>query len=112
MNRFLVFWRFAPNDSQSRLMKSQSFLTFWMAPALRQAALRIWRRVSSARPCGWASPACRAPAKTVFITALVHALLKGGRFPAFEALAQGRITRCYLEPHPTTACRASLTKSM
>ncbi len=38
--------------------------------------------------------------KTVFITALVHALLKGGRFPAFEALAQGRITRCYLEPQP------------
>lgn len=38
--------------------------------------------------------------KTVFITALVHALLRGGRFPAFEALAQGRITRCYLEPQP------------
>ncbi len=36
----------------------------------------------------------------MFITALVHALLKGGRFPAFEALAQGRITRCYLEPQP------------
>ena len=38
--------------------------------------------------------------KTVFITALVNALLKGGRFPAFEALAGGRITRCYLEPQP------------
>ena len=38
--------------------------------------------------------------KTVFITALVHALLKGGRFPAFEALSGGRITRCYLEPQP------------
>lgn len=38
--------------------------------------------------------------KTVFITALVHALLKGGRLPAFEAHAQGRITRCYLEPQP------------
>jgi predicted YcjX-like family ATPase len=38
--------------------------------------------------------------KTVFITALVHALLKGGRLPAFEAFAQGRITRCYLEPQP------------
>jgi hypothetical protein len=38
--------------------------------------------------------------KTVFITALVSALLKGGRFPAFEALAGGRITRCYLEPQP------------
>ncbi len=38
--------------------------------------------------------------KTVFITALVHALLKGGRFPAFEAMAGGRITRCFLEPQP------------
>ena len=38
--------------------------------------------------------------KTVFITALVHALLHGGRLPAFEAMAQGRITRCFLEPQP------------
>ena len=34
--------------------------------------------------------------KTVFITALVHAMLKGGRLPAFEAMTQGRITRCFL----------------
>lgn len=38
--------------------------------------------------------------KTVFITALVHALLKGARLPMFEAQARGRITRCYLEPQP------------
>ncbi len=38
--------------------------------------------------------------KTVFITALIHALLERGRLPAFEAMAQGRITRCYLEPQP------------
>lgn len=38
--------------------------------------------------------------KTVFITALIHALLKGGRLPAFEAMTQGRITRCFLEPQP------------
>lgn len=38
--------------------------------------------------------------KTVFITAVVNALLKGGRFPAFEAQGSGRITRCYLEPQP------------
>jgi predicted YcjX-like family ATPase len=38
--------------------------------------------------------------KTVFITALTHALLKGARLPAFEAMAQGRIRRCYLEPQP------------
>jgi uncharacterized protein len=38
--------------------------------------------------------------KTVFITALVHALLKGARLPVFDAYAKGRITRCYLEPQP------------
>jgi uncharacterized protein len=38
--------------------------------------------------------------KTVFITALVNALLKGARLPMFEAFARGRITRCYLEPQP------------
>lgn len=38
--------------------------------------------------------------KTVFITALVHALLKQARMPVFEAHAQGRITKAYLEPQP------------
>ena len=38
--------------------------------------------------------------KTVFITALVHALTRGSRLPVFEAYAQGRITRAYLEPQP------------
>ncbi|MBI2718297.1 MAG: YcjX family protein [Rhizobiales bacterium] len=38
--------------------------------------------------------------KTVFITALVDALLKGGRLPGFEAMADGRIARAYLEPQP------------
>jgi uncharacterized protein len=38
--------------------------------------------------------------KTVFISALVHALLKGSRLPVFDAYAKGRITRCYLEPQP------------
>jgi predicted YcjX-like family ATPase len=38
--------------------------------------------------------------KTVFITALVHALLKSARLPVFEAHARGRISRCYLEPQP------------
>ena len=38
--------------------------------------------------------------KTVFITALVHALLHGGRLPLFTALTQGRINRVYLEPQP------------
>src|SRR5215212_3422176 len=38
--------------------------------------------------------------KTVFITALVHQLLHGGRLPVFEALASGRIARARLEPQP------------
>ena len=36
--------------------------------------------------------------KTVFITALLHALLKGARLPLFEA--GHHITRAYLEPQP------------
>ncbi len=41
--------------------------------------------------------------KTVFITALVHGLLNGARWPLFEAAAQGRITRVRLveQPDPT-----------
>jgi predicted YcjX-like family ATPase len=38
--------------------------------------------------------------KTVFITALVHALLHGGRLPLFSTHAAGRIVRAYLEPQP------------
>lgn len=38
--------------------------------------------------------------KTVFITALVHGLLRGGRFPVFEASAGGRIASARLEPQP------------
>jgi uncharacterized protein len=38
--------------------------------------------------------------KTVFITALVNALLKGARLPVFDAHAKGRILKCYLEPQP------------
>ena len=38
--------------------------------------------------------------KTVFITALVRNLIAGGRLPYFSAMAQGRITRAYLEPQP------------
>ena len=38
--------------------------------------------------------------KTVFITALVHGLLRGGRFPVFEAHAEGRIAGARLSPQP------------
>ncbi|MBR0830571.1 YcjX family protein [Bradyrhizobium manausense] len=41
--------------------------------------------------------------KTVFITALIHGLTRGGRFPVFEAYASGRIARANLAPQPDDA---------
>src|ERR1700759_1341943 len=41
--------------------------------------------------------------KTVFISALVHGLTRGGRFPVFEPFATGRIARARLEPQPDDA---------
>ncbi len=38
--------------------------------------------------------------KTVFLTALVHGLLRGGRFPVFEAHSGGRIAGARLSPQP------------
>lgn len=41
--------------------------------------------------------------KTVFISSLVHNLLKGGRLPLFEPLQSGRISNVRLEPQPDDA---------
>src|ERR1700724_2286994 len=41
--------------------------------------------------------------KTVFITALIHGLTRGGRFPVFEPFATGRIANARLEPQPDDA---------
>src|SRR6202000_835612 len=41
--------------------------------------------------------------KTVFLTALIHGLTRGGRFPVFEPFATGRIARAPLEPQPDAA---------
>jgi len=41
--------------------------------------------------------------KTVFITALVHNLVHGGRLPLFEPHRSGRIARAYLEHQPDYA---------
>src|SRR5213083_1714131 len=41
--------------------------------------------------------------KTVVITALIHGLIRGGRFPVFEPFATGRIARARLEPQPDDA---------
>jgi predicted YcjX-like family ATPase len=41
--------------------------------------------------------------KTVFITALIHGLTRGGRFPVFEPFATGRIAQARLAPQPDDA---------
>ncbi|ESR26755.1 YcjX family protein [Lutibaculum baratangense] len=41
--------------------------------------------------------------KTVFITALVHNLVNGGRLPVFDAMAEGRIADARLRPQPDDA---------
>ncbi|ABE40923.1 protein of unknown function DUF463, YcjX-like protein [Rhodopseudomonas palustris BisB5] len=41
--------------------------------------------------------------KTVFITALVHGLSRGGRFPIFESMSTGRIAKARLAPQPDDA---------
>lgn len=41
--------------------------------------------------------------KTVFTTALVQALMQGGRMPVFEPLSSGRIASAQLEPQPDDA---------
>ena len=56
------------------------------------------------RASGFLSPSLRLgvtglsrAGKTVFITALVHNLVHGGRMPLFEAQKSGRIARAFLE---------------
>jgi uncharacterized protein len=41
--------------------------------------------------------------KTVFITALVHALISGGKLPLFAAMGEGRIRKVSLAPQPDDA---------
>src|SRR6201996_7672894 len=48
-------------------------------------------------------PGLSRAGKTVFITALIHGLTRGGRFPVFEAFASGRIARAQLAPQPDDA---------
>ena len=38
--------------------------------------------------------------KTVFITALIQNLVKNARLPVFRVMAEGRMTRAYLQPQP------------
>jgi hypothetical protein len=48
--------------------------------------------------------------KTVFITALVHALLHGGKLPLFTALTVAASTASTWSRSPIMTCRASITR--
>ncbi|MEO3385748.1 YcjX family protein [Mesorhizobium sp. CAU 1741] len=68
---------------------------------------RIALDTLAGRASGLVSPSLRLgvtglsrAGKTVFITALVHNLIHGGRLPLFEAQKSGRIARAYLEHQP------------
>lgn len=80
-----------------------------MAPALVEDA-RIGLRAMADRFEDLARPTLRLgvtglsrSGKTVFTTALVQALMQGGRLPVFEPLASGRIASAHLEPQPDDA---------
>jgi hypothetical protein len=68
------------------------------AVALREAGARLSDLMTPAVRLGVTGLA--RSGKTVFITALVRNLVAGGRLPFFAAMAEGRITRAYLEPQP------------
>jgi predicted YcjX-like family ATPase len=68
------------------------------AGALREAGARISDLMTPAVRLGVTGLA--RSGKTVLITALVRNLMVGGRLPFFAAMAEGRITRAYLEPQP------------
>jgi len=71
---------------------------------------RIALDTLTGRAAGLVSPSLRLgvtglsrAGKTVFITALVHNLVHGGRLPLFDAQKSGRISRAYLEHQPDDA---------
>jgi len=80
---------------------------------------RIALDTMSGRATGLFSPSLRLgvtglsrAGKTVFISALVHNLVHGGRLPLFEAQNSGRIARAFLEHQPDDAVPRSSTKTI
>jgi uncharacterized protein len=78
-----------------------SDLTETTADALRGAGARLLDLMTPTLRLGVTGLA--RSGKTVFITALVRSLVAGGRLPFFAAMAEGRISRAYLEPQPDDA---------
>ncbi len=80
------------------------------SPTSLQDEIRLSLSTLGERITGLAEPSVRIgvsglsrAGKTVFITALVHNLLHGGRLPMFEAWRNGRISAARLEPQPDDA---------
>jgi predicted YcjX-like family ATPase len=85
-----------PGERASALRLSD--ITDATADALRGAGARLADLMTPTVRLGVTGLA--RSGKTVFITALVRNLMVGGRLPFFAAMAEGRITRAYLEPQP------------
>ena len=79
-------------------LSARGVLPDWLADAANLTELAkgstVWLAVTGLSRAG----------KTVFITALIHGLTRGGRFPVFEPLASGRIARA----RQTQPCRMTL----
>ncbi|WP_293863704.1 YcjX family protein [uncultured Alsobacter sp.] len=82
-------------------MPSFSDLTFDLTVAARSLADRVADVANPTLRLGVTG--LSRSGKTVFITALVHALRRQARLPVFRAAAQGRITRASLAPQPDDA---------
>lgn len=70
-------------DAADHLHTARSYISDFFTPSVRLGVTGLARS-----------------GKTVFITALVRNLTGGGRLPFFQADAEGRILRTYLEPQP------------
>jgi uncharacterized protein len=80
------------------------------SPTTLQDEIRLSATTLGERIAGLAEPSVRIgvtglsrAGKSVFITALVHNLIHGGRLPMFEAWRNGRISGARLEPQPDDA---------
>jgi len=74
------------DDARLALSNAADFATGLVTPSLRLGVTGLSRS-----------------GKTVFITALVHNLIKGGRLPLFEPMASGRLAHAMLRPQPDDA---------
>ncbi len=69
--------------ASNALRKTQTFASDLVRPTIRLGVTGLARS-----------------GKTVFITALIHNLIHGGRLPFFRAMAGQKLLRAYLEPQP------------